>query len=391
MKLLQTTLLASALALAAAAGAPAPAHAAHGGALDLVNRSLDQASDLAALPRQQVQLLRPPFVHDHEQAATGGPKVVQFTLPIVEEEIVIDGQGTKMHAMTFGGSIPGPMMVVHEGDYVEVTLVNLASNTMPHNVDFHSATGAMGGGDLTVISPGEEVTLRWKATRPGTFVYHCAPGGPMTPWHVVAGMHGTVMVLPRDGLKDDAGKPLRYDRAYYIGETEFYIPRDADGNFKAYGSHAESLPDTLDAMRSLVPSHVVFNGAVGALTGDNAMTSKVGETVLFVHSQANRDTRPHIIGGHGDFVWEEGKFNNAPLKDLETWFIRGGSAGAALYTFHQPGIYAYVNHNLIEAVLLGAAAHIKVDGDKWNHDLMTTPSPVGAIKPGTDLSLPAGN
>ena len=111
MKLLQTTLLASALALAAAAGAPAPAHAAHGGALDLVNRSLDQVSDLATLPRQQVQLLRPPFVHDHEQAATGGPKVVQFTLPIVEEEIVIDGQGTKMHAMTFGGSIPGPMMV----------------------------------------------------------------------------------------------------------------------------------------------------------------------------------------------------------------------------------------------------------------------------------------
>src|SRR4029079_4245301 len=39
-----------------------------------------------------------------------------------------------------------------------------------------------------------------------------------------------------------------------------------------------------------------------------------------------------------------------PQKDLETCFIRGGSAGAALYTFKQPGIYAYVNHNLIEAV-----------------------------------------
>jgi len=133
----------------------------------------------------------------------------------------------------------------------------------------------------------------------------------------------------------------------------------------------------------------VFNGAVGALTGDNAMAAKVGETVLLVHSQANRDTRPHLIGGHGDYVWEEGKFNNAPLKDLETWFVRGGSAGAALYTFRQPGLYVYLNHNLIEAVLLGAAAHIRVDGDRWNHELMTTPSPVGAIKAGTDLSLPA--
>ena len=388
MKLLHTSLLASALVLAIAASAPAPAHAVD--ALELVNATLDQASDLATLPRQQVTLKRPPLVHDHDQVAKGGPKVVQFTLPIVEQEIVIDGEGTKMHAMTFGGSIPGPLMVVHEGDYVEVTLVNPASNAMPHNIDFHAATGALGGGDLTVVQPGEEVTLRFKATRAGTFVYHCAPGGPMTPWHVVAGMHGTIMVLPREGLTDGNGKSLKYDRAYYIGETEFYIPRDAEGNFKSYESHAESLPDTLAAMKSLVPSHVVFNGAVGALAGDKAMTSKVGETVLLVHSQANRDTRPHLIGGHGDYVWEEGKFANAPLKDLETWFIRGGSAGAALYTFHQPGLYAYVNHNLIEAILLGAAAHVMVDGDRWNHDLMTTPSPVGTIQPDTDQSLPVG-
>jgi nitrite reductase (NO-forming) len=388
MKSLHTSLLATAMAVAIAAAAPASAQVPD--ALDLVKSSLDQASDLASLPRERVTLKRPPFVHEHEQVATGGPKVVQFTLPIVEKEIVIDGEGTRMHAMTFGGSVPGPLMVVHEGDYVELTLVNPATNTMPHNIDFHAATGALGGGDLTVIQPGEEVTLRWKATRAGTFVYHCAPGGPMTPWHVVSGMQGAVMVLPRDGLKDADGKPLHYDRAYYIGETEFYIPRDENGQFKSYASAAESLPDTLQTMRSLTPSHVVFNGAVGALTGDNALKSKVGETVLLIHSQANRDTRPHLIGGHGDYVWEEGKFANAPKKDLETWFIPGGAAGAALYTFRQPGTYVYLNHNLIEAVLLGAAAQIKVEGDTWNHDLMTTPSPVGAIKPGTDLSLPVG-
>src|SRR5690606_21121848 len=130
----------------------------------------------------------------------------------------------------------------------------------------------------------------------------------------------------------------------------------------------ESMVDTLDTMRGLVPTHVVFNGAKGAITGEGAFKSKVGETVLFVHSQANRDSRPHLIGGHGDYVWETGKFNNKPEKDLETWFVRGGSASAAMYTFKQPGVYAYVNHNLIEAVELGAAAHIIVEGDKWNHD-----------------------
>lgn len=40
-----------------------------------------------------------------------------------------------------------------------------------------------------------------------------------------------------------------------------------------------------------------------------------------------------------------------------------------LYEFLQPDVYAYVNHNLIEAVNLGATAHVVVEGD-WNNDLM---------------------
>ena len=41
----------------------------------------------------------------------------------------------------------------------------------------------------------------------GVFVYHCAPGDVMIPYHVVHGMNGAVMVLPRDGLND--GKAIR--------------------------------------------------------------------------------------------------------------------------------------------------------------------------------------
>ncbi len=124
------------------------------------------------LPRQHVDLVAPPFVHAHEQATKAGPKIVEFKLTIQEKEIVIDEAGTKFQAMTFNGSMPAPMMVVHEGDYVEVTLVNPDTNTMPHNIDFHSATGALGGGALTHVNPGEQVVLRWKATRTGAFIYH---------------------------------------------------------------------------------------------------------------------------------------------------------------------------------------------------------------------------
>lgn len=327
------------------------------------------ASAAEGLPRHKVQLVDPPFVHEHEQVATTGPRVIEFEMTITEKKIVLDDEGTETFAFAFNGTVPGPLMVVHEGDYVELTLINAPENELMHNIDFHSSTGALGGGGLTQINPGEKVILRWKATKQGVFVYHCAPPG-MVPWHVTAGMNGAIMVLPRDGLKDGQGNPLRYDRVYYVGEQDFYVPRDETGAFKTYESPGESYDDALKAMRTLTPTHIVFNGRVGALTGDNAMTSKVGETVLIVHSQANRDTRPHLIGGHGNYVWATGKFRNPPELDQETWFIPGGTAGAALYTFEQPGIYAYVNHNLIEAFELGAAAHFKVEGD-WNDDLMT--------------------
>jgi len=325
-----------------------------------------------------VALVAPPFVHAHDQVAQGAPKVVKFRMTTEPKTIVVDDAGTTFQAMTFNGTMPGPTMVVHQGDYVELTLVNPSTSLLPHNIDFHAATGALGGAGLTLINPGEQVTLRFKVTRTGVFVYHCAPEG-MVAWHVVAGMHGVLMVLPRAGLADPDGKKLTYDKVFTIGEFDLYVPKDAAGGFKSYPTVEDAYEDTLAAMRGLVPSHIIFNGGHGALTGDNALKAKVGETALFIHSQANRDTRPHLIGGHGDWVWEAGKFANPPQRDLETWFVRGGSAGAALYTFRQPGLYVYLNHNLIEATLLGAAAHVQVEG-KWNDTLMKQIKPPGPIQ-----------
>lgn len=348
---------------------PALALALLGGRLSAADYAPLTEEQIAKLPHEQQALVPPPGFPAHTQEAEGGFKVVEIRFDVEEKQVVVDDEGTKFWAFTFNGSMPGPMVVVHEGDYMELTLHNKSKNKLTHNIDFHSSTGALGGGGLTNVAPGETVKLRYRATRAGVFVYHCAPGGVMIPWHVTHGMNGAVMVLPRKGLKDGKGKSLHYDRAYYIGEQDLYIKKGANGKFKSYPDSVSSMADDLEVMRSNNPSHVVFNGRAGSFAGDKALTAKVGETVLFVHESANRDTRPHIIGGHGDYVWERGKFSDAPLTDQETWFICGGSAGAALYKFLQPGVYAYVNHNLIDAVLKGAVGHIKVEGT-WNDDLM---------------------
>lgn len=326
-------------------------------------------ADLSGYTRVKQELVAPPFAPVHEQVATGGPKIIEVFMETTERLMVVDEDtGAEIWALTYNGSVPGPLIICHEGDMVELTMRNPVDSQMEHNIDFHASTGALGGGGLTHIYPGEETVLRWKATKPGCFTYHCAPGGAMIPYHVTHGMNGAVMVLPRDGLKDANGNPLRYDSIAYIGEQDYYLPKDEYGDYKTYAVAGDDYADSLDAMRTLTPTHCVFNGAVGALTGENALKAKVGETVLMIHNQANRDSRPHLIGGHGDYVWET-SFSDPPLTGLETWFVRGGTAMAAMYTFEQPGVYAYVNHNLIEATLLGAAAHFVVEGE-WNNALM---------------------
>jgi nitrite reductase (NO-forming) len=335
-------------------------------------------AQIQGLERVTQTLVAPPFLPEHNQVAVGDPKIIEMTMVIEEKEMEI-APGVYAQAMTFEGTNPGPMMVAHVGDYVELTLKNPKTNTMVHNIDFHSATGALGGGGLTHVAPGEQVVLRFKATKSGVFVYHCAPGGVMIPFHVVSGMNGAILILPREGLKDQNGDSVKYDKAYYVGEQDWYIPQDADGKYKRYAAPALAMTDTLELLKGLTPTHLTFNGKVGALTGENAMTAKVGETVLFLHSQANRDTRIHLIGGHGDLVWTGGSFDDVPTTNRETWQIGGGEAAAALYTFQQPGIYVYINHNLIEGVMLGAAAHVSVEGE-WNNDLMEQVQKPGPIQ-----------
>lgn len=86
---------------------------------------------------------------------------------------------------------------------------------------------------------------------------------------VVSGMSGAIMILPREGLMDHEGEPVKDDRAYYIGENSFYVPKDQNGNYKRFDDVGESDPDTLELMNGLIPRLVVFNGKAGSLTGDS--------------------------------------------------------------------------------------------------------------------------
>ncbi len=103
---------------------------------------------------------------------------------------------------------------------------------LPHNIDFHAATGALGGGELTLVNPGEQAVLRFKADLAPACLSITARRSPDDPLACRLGKSGAIMILPRDGLKDGDGNALRYDKVFYIGEHDLYVPRDENGKFR---------------------------------------------------------------------------------------------------------------------------------------------------------------
>jgi len=118
------------------------------------------AAGAVGLPRVTQELVAPPFLPKHNQVAVGGPKVVQVRLEIVEKEIQI-APDAYVQALTFNGSVPSPLIVVHQDDYVEFTIANSPNNTMMHNIDLHASSGSLGAAGLSQVNPGQEATVRF--------------------------------------------------------------------------------------------------------------------------------------------------------------------------------------------------------------------------------------
>jgi nitrite reductase (NO-forming) len=108
--------------------------------------------DITALPRVRQTLVAPPLVPQHDQVAVGGPKIIEVEMTVKEKRIEIDDEGATIWVFAYDGHVPGPMIIAHQGDYVELTLKSDPGNQMEHNIDFHAATGAMGGGEITMIA-----------------------------------------------------------------------------------------------------------------------------------------------------------------------------------------------------------------------------------------------
>lgn len=266
-------------------------------------------------------------------------------LEVVEKKMKI-ADGVEYTFWTYGGTVPGKFIRVKEGDLVEFHLMNNPSSKMPHNIDLHAVTGQGGGAASTFTAPGHETVFSFKTLNSGLYVYHCAtaPVG----MHIANGMYGLILVEPKNGLP-------KVDREYYVMQGDFYTK----GKYGEQGYQTFSMEKAVDEH----PTYVLFNGAVGALTGDKAIKAKVGETVrLFVgNGGPNLTSAFHVIGEIFDKVYQEGGTN--VTNNVQTTVVPPGGSAIVDFKVDVPANLIIVDHALFRTFNKGALGMLKVEGD----------------------------
>ena len=270
-------------------------------------------------------------------------KTVKVEMTAVETQVHVDGDGTTYSAWTFNNQFPGTVIRVQEGDTVDFTLTNLATNTRRHSMDFHAAKASFET-HYRELNPGESLQYQWKATHPGIFVYHCG-ASPMIQ-HVARGMIGAIIVDP----KNPKAMP-KADREYVLIQSELFED-----------------PEDLQAMFDRKYKSVVFNGGVfryDPVHGHGSpLEAKPGERVrfFFINAGPNNFSAVHPIAEIWEDVWESGNPANR-FRGVQTHTV--GPAGAAILDMvleKGEGVYPIVTHSLTDA-LRGAIAILKVSKD----------------------------
>lgn len=264
-----------------------------------------------------------------------------------QEKVMRMADGVDYMFWTFGGQVPGQFIRVREGDEIEFNLSNSPDSKMPHNIDLHAVTGPGGGAAASFTAPGHTSKFSFKALNPGLYVYHCAtaPVG----MHIGNGMYGLIFVEPKEGLP-------KVDREYYVMQGDFYTKG-------AYGE-AGLQPFDMEKAIKEQPDYVVFNGSVGALNGEKAITAKVGETVrLFVgNGGPNMVSSFHVIGEIFDKVYVEG--GNLQNQNIQTTLIPAGGSAITDFKVDVPGTFIIVDHSIFRAFNKGALGMLKVTGQE---------------------------
>ncbi|HHY73629.1 MAG TPA: multicopper oxidase domain-containing protein [Bacillus bacterium] len=277
---------------------------------------------------------------------------VEMTSQITDIEI---DKGNIYKAWTFNGQAPGPVVIVNEGDVINFTLKNM-DPAIPHSMDFH-AVHAAPSKSFTNVQPNEAGTFTYPANNPGVFMYHCGTAPVLS--HIANGMHGTIIVKPKNGYPTDN----QIDREFLIIQNEWYKYNDL--NDFANGEPSQVVFST----KALKDGDRNTNGDTFTLK-EKPLLAKVGDRVriYFNNVGPNEVSSFHVVGTVFDDIYLDG--NPAPnnhLKGMQTVLVPASGGVVVEFTVTEVGSYSIVTHQF-NHVQKGAAAILKVTEDGLDDD-----------------------
>ncbi len=245
----------------------------------------------------------------------------KVTIELAEGEAYI-GRGVMFKGFTVNGSVPGPTIIVDEGDIVEFTVVN--KGTLPHGASIHAAY-TQTSKYLGKIGAGETKSMLFKVTVPGVYMYHCAPGGHAIPMHIIFGQYGMMVVKPKKQYKMEEVMKKKPDVEIYLVQHELY----------------SSGKDAVEGK----PIYTMFNGKLFRYV-DEPIKIKPGDFVriYFLNAGPNLISTLHIVGIIWDYAYWQGN-PNVPMPGGQS--VLAGPGDSWVVDFRMPpdeGAYTLLTH-----------------------------------------------
>jgi len=237
-----------------------------------------------------------------QKATCGGPREKTFNLDVIETTIDL-GMGTTFAAWTYNGRVPAPTIEACEGDKVTINVSN--KGTTSHGLDTHAFK--VYARKYGPVVPGKTMSMSSVVEIPGVFMYHCA-SGPVTDLHIKSGIHGAMIVYPRN-------EQLRPAREIVVVEDAVYGTRDGSGFIPGTDPGKSQKNDQTFSM---------FNGRLD----NDAVQVNPGDLVrMYFVNVGPWMSSAHVIGTILDRVYD----GETPIKGVQTHGVPAGSG--AIFEF----------------------------------------------------------
>lgn len=293
------------------------------------------------------------YAQGEGQDADDGVK--RFTL-IARSDTLNIGDGVIFSGFTFDGTMPGPQMVVQEGDTVEITVIN--EDTVAHGLSIHAAN-AQTSNYVGNIMPGQTKTVTFTADYPGVYMYHCAPGGHGIMAHTMGGQFGMFVVEPKEPYQMEVDLGREPDLKVYIVQHEVY----ADGR------------DFFDG-KAL---YVMFNGETFRYVKE-PIPARPGDYVRFYYLNVgpNLTSTFHAVGGIWDYIYYGGNPKNI-MRGTQSVISGPTDSWVIDWVVPDEGPYTLVSHAFGTQAIKGAIGILEAREDAPRVGEIRSEGPTGEL------------